>query len=65
MVNGGLSDASAIWEKFRDDFCEGLTYTIAQNRLICDPTIDRPDVDYGLFFSSSTRNYSRRRWIMY
>jgi len=49
MVNGGLSDASAIWEKFRDDFCEGLTYTIAQNRLICDPTIDRPDVDYGLF----------------
>jgi hypothetical protein len=49
MVYGGLSDASTIWEKFRDDFCEGLTYTITQKRLICDPTIDRPDVDYGLF----------------
>ena len=49
MVYGGLSDASAIWEKFRDAFCEGLTYTITQQRLTCDPTIDRPDVDYGLF----------------
>jgi hypothetical protein len=49
MVYGGLDDASSVWEKFGDDFCDGLTYTISQKRLFCDPSINRPDLDYGLF----------------
>ena len=49
MVYGGLADASPIWEKFKDDLCEGLTYTIRHKRLFCDPSIERPDLDYGLF----------------
>ena len=45
MVYGGLDDASSVWEKFGDDFCDGLTYTISQKRLFCDPST----LDYGLF----------------
>jgi hypothetical protein len=49
MVYGGLADASSIWEKFGDVLCEELTYKIRQKRLYCDPSITRPDLDYGLF----------------
>jgi len=49
MVYGGLADASSIWEKFGDVLREELTYKICQKRLFCDPSIDRPDLDYDLF----------------
>ena len=48
MVYGGLADAGPIWEKFQDAFCERLTDTITNKRLI-HPAMPRPDLDYGLW----------------
>jgi PIF1-like helicase/Helicase len=49
MVYGGLTDASSIWEKFKDNLCEGLMYTIRQRGISHDPALERPDLDYGLY----------------
>ena len=49
LLYGGLADARPIWNQFTDFLCDDLPYRIRVNQLPCDPSITRPDHDFGLY----------------
>jgi hypothetical protein len=52
IVYGGLSDASNIWNLFRDTICDDLPHLLNTGGFLISPGIERPDLDYGLYLIS-------------
>ncbi len=48
LAYGGISHPMAIWEQFRDHFCDDVTPRRLE-QLNCPPTLENPQYDYGLY----------------
>jgi hypothetical protein len=49
MLYGGLHDAASVWLRFGDHICDDLAYHLRRENLQCDPSIQHPNLDYGLY----------------